>query len=219
MISSVNAKPYAEPHAKLYVKPLTLAMRLIKSIMPKYIAPAKQIKAKVKHAKSSKAILQVPMLLAPLLKVKSFVKPLELAMVSIALFQYLIKQKNVEIFAVLMQKFTYQLSKAEKSITDLAIKVPECYHNFLEVFTKEDLNKVLPHSKYDYKIELLNRDKNYGQAALCGMSKPQLEFVKQFLEENLKKNLSKQAKCLAPPQSYWLESLEIALNFVLTIKS
>ena len=78
--------------------------------------------------------------------------------------------------------------------------VPECYHKFLDVFLKEALDVVSPHSKYDHKIELVNGGKNHGQAALRGMSKPQLEFVKNFLKENLKKGFieASRAPCLSP---------------------
>ena len=69
---------------------------------------------------------------------------------------------------------------------------------FRRVYKKKS-DKVLPHSKYDHKIELVNRGKNHGQTALCSMSKPQPEFVKNFLEENLKKNFIKasRASCLS----------------------
>ena len=121
-------------------------------------------------------------------------------MVRAALFQYLTKQKSVEIFGISMRDLEYQLNKAEKPTTDPATVVPECYHKFLDVFLKEALDKVSLHSKYDYKIELVNRGKDHGQAALCGMSKPQLEFVKNFLEENLKKGFieASRAPCSSP---------------------
>ena len=87
-----------------------------------------------------------------------------------------------------MRDLEYQLNKTKKPVTDPATVVLEYYHKFLDVFSKEESDKVSPHSKYDHKIELVNRGKNHGQAALCGMSKPQLKFVKNFLEKNLKKS-------------------------------
>ena len=119
-------------------------------------------------------------------------------MVGVALFQYLTKQKDVEIFAISMRDIEYQLNKAEKLITHPATVVPECYHDFLDVFSKEASNKVSSHLKYDHKIKLLKRSKDHGQAALRGMSKPQLKVVKKFLKEHLKKALSK----LARPPAY-----------------
>lgn len=103
-------------------------------------------------------------------------------MISAVLFQYLTKEKNVEIFAVSMQDLKYQLNKAKKSVTNFATKVLECYCDFLNVFSKENSDKVASHFKYDHKIKLLNGGKDHGQAALCGMSKPQLKFMKQLRE-------------------------------------
>lgn len=168
-----------------------------KGTTPKYFVPAKRVRA---PKAVPKAVPKASPLPAPSPKAKESVKPLELAMVGAAPFQYLTKQKDVEIFAVLMRDLKYQLKKTEKTPTDPATKVTECYHEFLDVFSKEALNKVSPHSKYDHKIELLNGRKNHGQAALLGMSKPQLEFVQKFLEENLKKGFieASRAPCSSP---------------------
>ena len=95
-----------------------------------------------------------------------------------------------------MRDLKYQLNKAEKPITDLAIVVPKCYHDFLDIFSKKASDKMSPHSKYDHKIELLERSKNHGQAAFCGMSKLQLKFIKKFLEEHLKKGFIKASRAL-----------------------
>ena len=99
-----------------------------------------------------------------------------------------------------MRDLEYQLNKTEKPVTDPVTVVPECYHEFLDVFSKEKSDKVSPHSKYDHKIKLVNGGKDHGQAALRGMSKPQLEFVKNFLEENLKKGFieASKAPCSSP---------------------
>ena len=77
-----------------------------------------------------------------------------------------------------MRDLEYQLNKAKKPITDLATAVLECYNEFLDVFLKEILDKVLSHSKYDHKIKLLEGGKNHGHVALQEMSKLQLKCVK-----------------------------------------
>ena len=68
------------------------------------------------------------------------------------------------------------------------------------MFSKEALDKVFQHLKYNHKIELVNEGKNYSQPAFCGMSKPQLEFVKRFLKKNFKKDFIEASKvfCLSP---------------------
>ena len=85
-------------------------------------------------------------------KAKKSIKPLDLAMVSTVLFQYLTKQKDVEIFTISMQNLKYQLNKAEKFITDPATKVPECYPNFLDIFSKKK-----PQIKFFYTQNMTTR--------------------------------------------------------------
>ena len=174
----------------------------------KYIIPARKAAApkaatlqllKVKQAKILKVILKA----SPQPRAKESArstKLLKLAMIDAALFQYLIKQKGVEIFSMLMKKLEYQLNKTKKLVIDPATVVPEYYHKFLDVFSKKELDKISLHSKYDHKIELVNRDKDHGQAVLCGISKPQLKFVINFLEKNLKKGFieASKASCSSP---------------------
>ena len=133
-------------------------MQLTKNITPKHIVLAKQIKTK--QAKILKTVLEKSSLPSP--KAKRSVKSLKLAMVNAALFQY----KDIEVFAISIQNLKYQLNKTEKLVTDSAIMVPEYYHDFLDVFSKKTLDKILLHLKYDHKIKLLEKGKDYGQMAL-----------------------------------------------------
>ena len=174
--------------------------------LPKYVIPANRNAAPKAALKA--AIPKVILKASPSFPhehqkpraTKESTKPLELAMVSAAPFQYFTKQKSVEIFGISMRDLEYQLNKAEKPVTNPATVVPECYHEFLDVFSKEASDIVSPHSKYDHKIELVNGGKDHSQAVLRGMSKPQLEFVKKFLEENLKKGFieASRAPCSSP---------------------
>ena len=70
------------------------------------------------------------------------------------------------------------------------------------MFSKDISDTLRPYGKYDHKIELL-KDKelsDLGHSALRGMSTPQLEFVKKFLEEHLKKGFieASSAPCSCP---------------------
>ena len=171
--SKPKAKPEAEPHAEHTI-----------DAIPKYIVPAKRANTKQTLTAMPTAM---PMLSAQPQATKP-TKPLELAMIGAAPFHRLARKKNVEIFAISMQNIEYQLNKAKKPATDLATVVLECYHDFLNVFSKEDSDKILLHSKYDHNIKLLQNGKDHGQATLCNMLKPQLQLVKKFLEEHLKQS-------------------------------
>ena len=78
--------------------------------------------------------------------------------------------------------------------------VPEEYHKFLDVFSKEASNTLSKHSKYDHRIQFLEGYKDHGNSFLQAMSESKLQFVKKFLEENLKKAFIKasNALCLSP---------------------
>ena len=107
-------------------------------------------------------------------------------MIGAAPFYYLAKQKGMKIFAISMQDIDYQLNKDKKPLIDPAIKVSKCYHNFLNIFSKEAFNTMSVHLKHNHMICLLS-EKNHGQAALRAIPKEKLAFVKKFLENNLKK--------------------------------
>ena len=94
------------------------------------------------------------------------------------------------------------MNKAEKLVTNPTTIVPECYHDFLDIFSKKTSDKVLFHSKYDYKTELLEQNKDHGQAAFHGMLKPQLKIVKKFLKKYLKKALLRLTELSVHHQSY-----------------
>ena len=133
-------------------------------------------------------------------------KPLDLAFIGGAPFLCLAKLKKpkhrAEIFAISMRDIEYQLNKGTKPPTNPKTVVPAEYHDFLDVFSKNISDTLRLYGKYDHKIELL-KDKDLsdlGHSALRGMSVPQLKFVKQFLEENLKKRFieASSAPCSSP---------------------
>ena len=113
-------------------------------------------------------------------------KLLDLAFIGAALFQYLAKQKDVEIFAVSMRDIEnelnaismkdikYQLNKTAKAPTDPKTIVLEEYHEFLNVFSKETSDTLSPYSKYDHQIHLLEGNKEHGNSPPSKMSKPNL---------------------------------------------
>ena len=129
-------------------------------------------------------------------------KPLNLAFVGGALFVHLAKKRKADIFAISMRDIEYQLNKTTKPPTDPKTVVPTEYHDLIDVFLKDVSDTLRPYGKYDHKIKLL-KDKDFsdlGHSALRGMSVLQLEFVKKFLEENLKKDFieASSAPCPSP---------------------
>ena len=153
----------------------------------KYVVPAKRI---LKPATVPK----------PKVELADKTKPIDLVFIGGALFTYFVKQKDVEIFAISMRDIEYQLKKATKTPTDPKTVVPEEYHKFLNIFSKEASDTLSEHSKYDHRIRFLESYKDHGNSPLWAMSKPKLQFVKKFVEEHLKKGFieASSAPCLSP---------------------
>ena len=55
-----------------------------------------------------------------------------------------------ELNAILIKDIKYQLNKMAKTLIDPKTMVPKEYHKFLDVFSKEVSNTLLPHSKYNH---------------------------------------------------------------------
>ena len=160
--------------------------KLADSEREKYVVPAKRI---LKSATISKLKA----------KLVDETKPLDLAFIGAVPFQYLARQKDIEIYAVSMQdiknelnvismkNIKYQLNKIAKIPTDPKTVVPKEYHKFLEIFLKKASDTLSPHSKYGYQIHLLKGYRDYGNNSLSKILEPKLQFVKKFLEEHLKR--------------------------------
>lgn len=124
----------------------------------------------------------------------------------------------MEIFDVLMQDMEYQRNKAEKPVTDLKTIITEEYHKLQDIFSKAVLDKVLLYSKHEHKIIVLYASKDNDHGALWVMSVPQLEFMKQDLEEHLKKILWKQAILTTYHLSYSPKNLVVVSNLAGLLK-
>ena len=114
-----------------------------------------------KYVVSAKYILK-PTTSKPKAEPVNKTKPIDLAFIGAAPFQYLAKQKDTKIFAIFMQDIEnelnailikdieYQLNKMAKTPTNPKTVVPKEYHKFLDVFSKETSDTLLLYSKYDH---------------------------------------------------------------------
>ena len=128
-------------------------------------------------------------------------KPLNLALIGAAPFIWLAKLKSehkTEIIAISMQDIEYQLNKVTKPLTDPKTVVLAKYYDYLDVFSKDAFNTLRSYGKYNHTIELFKDaiSNNLGHSALRGILAPQLEFVKKFFEEHLKKKFIESSNAL-----------------------
>ena len=97
----------------------------------------------------------------------------------------------MNIFAVILQYVNYEMKKQKKIVTDPKEVISEEYHDFLNVFLKQEADKLPPHRAYDHSIELLDEAEASSRAPLYHMSEQELELIKNYLEKHLKKGFIK----------------------------
>ena len=200
---TTSATAPAEPQKLKKLKKLIKILLAISDVRPAY-----QSVSKLADSEEERYVIPAKRILKPAITSKPAppmdeTKLLDLAFIGAAPFQYLAKQKDVEIFAVsmqdiknklnaiLMKDIKNQLNKTAKTLTNPKTVVFKEYHKFLDVFLKEASDTLLPHSKYNHQIRLLEGYKDHGHSLFSKILEPKLQFVKKFLEEHLKKRFIK----------------------------
>ena len=113
---------------------------------------------------------------------------MDISMIGTALFNILVQRashdRNIEIFSISIRNIEKAL--ASKSNPNLAKKLPTEYHDFLNVFSRADLEILPPHRSYDHKIPLME-EKTLLWGSLYSMSQDELKVLKKYLKKNLSK--------------------------------
>ncbi len=125
--------------------------------------------------------------------------------INVASFKILLnhsKKNKIKVFALFMmninRKITYNtqcnlnalnissINEMTQNLEDIKAKLLSKYHEFLDVFDRVQLNKLLSHCFYDHKIEL-NSDSTLSHCRAYWMFSVKLLKVKKYLNENLLK--------------------------------
>jgi transposase InsO family protein len=120
-----------------------------------------------------------------------------IAIISAASFSRLAKNKNqrygpVHVFSLSLYEINKALERKTIESGDLASMVPPEFHEFLPLFDKIVADRLPPHRAYDHKIVLKDGfEPPFGP--LYSLSRPELEALKAFLEENLDKHFIRQS--------------------------
>jgi transposase InsO family protein len=116
---------------------------------------------------------------------------LDIAIVSATSFQRLVKNKKqrygqLQLFSLSLYEINKALERKVIDEGDLKSLVPPQYHEFLPLFSKAVANHLPPHRPYDHKIPFKEGfEPPFGP--LYSLSRPELEALKAWLEENLSK--------------------------------
>ncbi len=125
--------------------------------------------------------------------------------INVASFKTLLnhsKRDKIKVFALFMininRKITYNtqcdlnalnvssINELTQNLKDIKAKLSLKYHEFLDVFDRAQLNKLLSHHFYDHKIELIS-DSTSSRCRIYQMFFVKLLKVKKYLNENLSK--------------------------------
>ena len=94
--------------------------------------------------------------------------------------------KKPLVFALSIKDIQYQTEKKTRAETNPKSVVPHKYLDFLDVFSKKDLNTFLPHQKYDHKIHPEEEQKP-SHELLYKISLKKLDAIKWYLDFHLAK--------------------------------
>jgi hypothetical protein len=114
---------------------------------------------------------------------------IEIHSITVASFNTLSRQKNVEIFVVFMKNLKIQLKKQDNNtIINSKSIMSSKYHDFLNVFFKEKVDILSSHRKHDHRIELeKDHESDHEYASLYNLSEDELLLMKKYLKEHLNK--------------------------------
>jgi hypothetical protein len=159
------------------------------SLQSKSKSPPSTLKSKSKPKSKTPA--------RPIVKVSPprVLTPPKVSLIGAAPFSHLLKQPDVQLFQLDITQF---LDFPDQNNPDLST-VPEEYHEFAQVFSQEESDKLPEHRPYDHKIPL-QPDKTPPYGPIYSLSPEELKVLRQYLEDNLRKGFirNSQSPCAAP---------------------
>ncbi len=145
------------------------------------------------------------MMLKRLVSITAQKKSFLIQSINIASFKTLLnhsKKNKIKVFALFMmninKEITYNtqcnlnalnvssINETTQNLKDIKAKLSSKYHEFLDVFDRAQLNKLLSHCFYNHKIELTS-DSTFSRCWAYWMFSVKLLKVKKYLNENLSK--------------------------------
>ena len=94
------------------------------------------------------------------------------------------KDPSIQVFSVTIRDIEKALGP--KEFINPATKLPAEYHDFLDVFSKKDSDKLPEHRSYDYAIPLV-KGKTPSFSALYSISQDELKVLRKYLDNYLPK--------------------------------
>ena len=147
--------------------------------------------------------------------------PTNIAQIGAAPFRMLTKNKENTTFSVSMMELTNWIDELEsqqgdadvrlneispEALEDVRRKLPEEYHDLIDVFNRKKASQLPQHRDADCKIELTGDPKDLPKSRVYPLSLPKLRACKEYLTENLQKGY------IAPSQASHASPILFALK-------
>ncbi len=148
---------------------------------------------------------KISMMLKRLISITAQKESFSIQSIDVASFKTLLnhsKKNKIEVFALFMMNINREIAyntqcnlnalnissidEMTQNLKDIKAKLLLKYHEFLDVFDRAQLNKLLSHRFYDHKIELTS-DLMLSRCRAYWISSVKLLKVKKYLNENLSK--------------------------------
>ena len=105
---------------------------------------------------------------------------------------------TVDVAAIMVDdydKFFRKLHKKHISLDDLRKRIPNQYHDYMDVWNPTEANKLPPYRKVDHSIDL-RKDSVPPAKRAYGMSRDQAKVVKEYINDMLGKGYIRPSKSL-----------------------
>jgi hypothetical protein len=96
-------------------------------------------------------------------------------------------------------------------------KLPDAYHSFANVFCKVESEQLPEHRKYDISIDI-KPDSVVPWGPIYGLSEPELKVLREYLDENLKKNYIRPSKSPAGAPIFFVKKKDGSLRPVVDFR-
>ena len=108
----------------------------------------------------------------------------DIAIIGAAAYTMLARQPEAQVFAATMEDIKKALRV--KEYVDPLPLLPKEYHEFADVFSRRDSDVLPPHRPYDHRVPV-KEDAKLPFSRLYSMSQNELEVLKKYLDDNLRK--------------------------------
>src|SRR6202043_4019592 len=107
--------------------------------------------------------------------------PPKVSLVNAAAFSYLLKRNDTQLYQLNISQIS---SLVEPKNPDLSV-IPEEYHEFAKVFSKEEADKLPEHRSYDHTIKLQPGTEPPWNSRIYPLSPDKLKVLRKYINDNL----------------------------------